>query len=86
MNSAPFATVALAGHIIVGNGAWCECGSPNCMCDPGEMRVGSQPTSDQPSTDDTAALSGVRADKDFDPSAGVMLFTLALFLGLRMRF
>jgi hypothetical protein len=86
MNSAPFATVALAGHVTVGNGAWCECGTENCTCDPGEMKVGSQPTSDQLSTNDTSALSGVKADNGFDPSAGVMLFTLALLLGLRMRF
>jgi hypothetical protein len=86
MNSAPVATVALAGHITVGNGAWCECDTDNCTCDPGEMKVGSQPTPAQSSTNDTPALPGVDVANGFDPGAGVMLFTLALLLGLRMRF
>ena len=84
MNSAPFVTVALAGHVNV-SGAYCDCGSsPDCICGPGEMRTNSQPASDQPASD-VAAPSGVEAANDFDPGAGVMLLTLALLLGLRLR-
>jgi len=30
-------------------GGWCECGSPECLCDPGEVPVGqmSRPVSDK---------------------------------------
>ena len=34
-NSAPFATVALAGH--TNHGSFCACGGPGCICDPGEQ-------------------------------------------------
>jgi len=28
--------VAFAGHVRSGIGQWCECGSNECICDPGE--------------------------------------------------
>ena len=83
INSAPFAAVAVAGHITPG-GYYCVCGSrSDCICDPGEQNVMTAPPK---ATRDayTATL-----DKEFtngiNPSAGVMLLTLALLLGLRMR-
>lgn len=80
MNSAPFATVALAGHVISGN-AYCTCGSVNCVCDPGEDRAAHAA---QSAASDSAAPSDKGAP--LDPVAGVMLLTLALLLGLRLRF
>jgi hypothetical protein len=31
---------AFAGHTIPGD--WCDCGSPGCLCDPGETPLGSR--------------------------------------------
>jgi len=28
-----------AGHSVIGS-TWCECGAPNCLCDPGEEPIG----------------------------------------------
>src|ERR1041385_1219983 len=36
----PSSSVAYAGHTMGGN--WCECGSYNCICDPGEQPIGGQ--------------------------------------------
>lgn len=35
---------AFAGHNLPGG--WCDCGSPNCVCDPGEVPPGGQPNPD----------------------------------------
>ncbi len=37
-NSAPFAPVVIAGHVVGGDYV-CTCGCPNCVCDPGETPV-----------------------------------------------
>jgi hypothetical protein len=36
--SAPFATVAIAGHGTA-SGEWCSCGCERCICDPGEVPI-----------------------------------------------
>src|SRR6185295_13510193 len=55
-NSIPYSSVALAGHVY-GSGAACECGSLNCICDPGERAMaGSQGHS----------RTSDKADKDAD--------------------
>jgi hypothetical protein len=41
--SAPFATVAYAGHTLAAN--WCECGAPGCICDLGETGGSPRPLS-----------------------------------------
>lgn len=80
MNPAPVAMVALAGHVGP-NGAWCACGSfDDCICDEGETRVRTKPAPNEPPRDDTAETSA-----GFDPGASVLLITLVLLLGLRMR-
>jgi len=33
-SNAPIASIALAGHTL--SGGYCRCGSPGCICDPGE--------------------------------------------------
>jgi hypothetical protein len=79
-NSAPFASVALAGHTLMG--AYCDCGSDGCSCDPGEVRIASSPsTSDQvaaPTTEEVATGA--------DIGAGAMVLALLLIVGLRLRF
>lgn len=80
-NSAPFTTVAYAGHVISGYG-YCPCDGSNCPYERGAM--GLQRTSDQPPTDTAASDNEVANGVDLD--FGVMLLTLALLFGLRLRF
>ena len=84
INSAPFATVAVAGHITPG-GYYCACGSSfACICDPDEQST--QSASRQTVTDSGTATLDKQIANGSDIGAGVMLLTLALFLGLRLRF
>jgi hypothetical protein len=78
----PFASSALAGHI---NGSsWCECGSPGCICDPGEIQGlrRAAPTTTQP-------VDGNPVDRTSSSTAdlgsGMLAFALALLLWFRMR-
>lgn len=85
-NSAPFATVALAGHTVLGN--WCQCGCPSCLCDPGEefeMCVNSaNPVSDaSPAPHKGRNKPGRVSELDF--GSGALLMVLALFVWSRMR-
>jgi hypothetical protein len=76
--SAPFATVALAGRNTMGG--WCECGTPGCICDPGETPGGNitmNPPKDEPGDQNT--------DQGVDPASGLMVMTLALLFWLRLR-
>jgi hypothetical protein len=36
INSAPFVSVALAGH-VTGGSRYCDCGTTDCVCDAGEV-------------------------------------------------
>jgi len=84
INSAPFATLAVAGHVTPA-GYYCACGSsPDCICEPGEQSV--KAASGQTTTDSVAATLDKQVANSSDLGAGVMLLTLALFLGLRLRF
>jgi hypothetical protein len=86
-NSAPFAVVALAGHVNMGNGAYCECGTANCICDPGEVSSKSaDATTDQLRENNSTTLVDANAANGFDPSAGALILMLALIVVLRMRF
>ena len=67
-----FSTVALAGHTNVGG--WCECGTPGCICDPGEIgNLNVRPPDQQ------------KESAPSDPGAGVLMLALAFFLWTRMR-
>lgn len=83
ITSAPFATVALAGRTIVGQ--WCDCGTPGCICDPGENPVGSaRPISaDSPAERNPRPKAGRAAGIDF--GTGAFLIGLALFMLSRLR-
>ena len=68
-----FSMVALAGHSHIGG--WCECGTPACICDPGESggNLNARPTDEQ---------------RDFvpgDSGAGFLMLALAFFLWTRLR-
>ena len=80
INSAPFASVAMAGHVIL-SGSYCPCDG---SCESGPGPQGLQRTSDQPSTD--TATSDNEVANGVDLGAGVMLLTLTLLYGLRLRF
>jgi hypothetical protein len=78
----PFASVALAGHTNAG--AWCECGTPGCICGPGEFQGlrRAAPTPTQPVNQnpvDRTSSSGA------DLGSGMLAFALALLLWFRMR-
>jgi hypothetical protein len=87
ISSVPFATVALAGHTIVGQ--WCECGAPGCICDPGEEPIGqsARPVSDRNGRSSnhgaTSTSAGRTSGLDFASSA--LMLALALFVWTRLR-
>ncbi|MEK6322792.1 MAG: hypothetical protein AABN33_14040 [Acidobacteriota bacterium] len=80
----PFATVALAGHTLAGE--WCGCGTPGCLCDPGEV-VGqsNRPVSDQTKRPLDQGASPIRARSGFDYGTGALMAALALFVWTRLR-
>jgi hypothetical protein len=76
----PFASVALAGH--TNGSAWCECGAPGCICDPGELQglrsAALTPTQPVNPVDRNGTSSA-------DLGSGMLAFALALLLWFRMR-
>jgi len=81
--SAPFATVAYAGHTLLGD--WCGCGGPGCICDPGELGGSSRPLPNKPEKafDQSASPSHSRAGFDF--GTGALVLALALMMWSRLR-
>ncbi len=82
--STPFAAIALAGHVI-GSNTLCNCGLPDCVCSPGEMRVSSHFESGEPDIGGTDAQAVPVAADDFDPGVAAMILLLALMIGYRFR-
>jgi hypothetical protein len=80
-NSAPFSTVAFAGRTIYGN--WCECGTPGCICDPGELGGSGKPVPRKASSDGKGVNQG--SAPDVDVASGLLGLALGLLLLLRMR-
>lgn len=81
--SSPFATVAFAGHTLLGG--WCECGTTGCLCDPGEQQTGQ---SAHHVTDKTAERKpkikpGRVSELDF--GTGALMIALAMLVWTRMR-
>ncbi|MEK6406544.1 MAG: hypothetical protein AABN34_06235 [Acidobacteriota bacterium] len=81
---APFATVVYAGHTTAGE--WCGCGTPGCLCDPGEV-VGqsNRPVSDQTKSPLDQGASPIHARSDFDFGTGALMLALGLFVWTRLR-
>jgi hypothetical protein len=81
----PFATVALAGHTLTGE--WCGCGSPSCICGPGELGQSNKPVSDQigkPSYQSAFPTRG-HSRSSFDFGSAALILALSLFLWSRLR-
>src|SRR5215216_5754058 len=79
VNPVPFATAAFAGHSTPG-GEYCQCGTSNCTCDPGE-RLGDQ--NNRTGSDKSDPPSNESSDVDF--GSGALILLLALFVWTRMR-
>jgi len=84
-NSAPYATVALAGHTL--SGEWCLCGGPGCICDPGELGGSSRPLPNKPekSLDQSASPIRSHSRSGFDFGTGALVLALALMMWSRLR-
>ena len=82
-SSAPFASVAIAGHVIGGT-AWCECGSPNCVCDPGETPGGHtnvrKPDGKTVTEDASPVGASSTTSLDFDSSALIMALAFLIWM------
>jgi hypothetical protein len=88
-NSAPYNTVAFAGHVF-GSGIACGCGCPNCICEPGEQarecNRAHELTVNRTGANDGQVDTSVSAPaSDFNFGAGAMLFALAMFAWFRFR-
>ena len=81
----PFSTVALAGHTLYGG--WCECGSPGCLCDPGEEQTGhsARPPADKTRRPLDQHTSPQRESTGFDYGTSALLLALALLVWSRLR-
>ena len=84
-NSVPGATVAYAGHSLVGG--WCECGAPGCICDPGELGGSGRPLPNQTEKPSRQNASPIREHprSGFDFGTGALMLALALFVWTRLR-
>ncbi|MFY9611067.1 MAG: hypothetical protein WAU45_20950 [Blastocatellia bacterium] len=81
MSSAPFATVVHAGHTVTGG--WCECGTPGCIPNAGELCGNNNARAADEQKDATTTDSA--AGFDVDPGAGLLMLALAFFLWTRLR-
>jgi hypothetical protein len=85
-NDAPrFSGVAFAGRTIL-SGAYCECGTQDCICDPGEVPPGSQSSHVGSSNSSDGDLIGQQPGADIDSMPGALLAGLLfILLWLKMR-
>lgn len=90
-NPAPFATVAFAGHVVGGAGAYCNCGCANCICDPGESQMDCPRTNRVVSSatdgavDHVVAPTGKAGSSGLDFGSSALMLALALWLWARLR-
>ena len=81
-NSAPFATVALAGH--TSSGSYCACGGPGCICDTGEQPGDGLAIAPSNGSDDYTSVNQGSAP-DIDLASGALVLALAFLFWVRMR-
>jgi len=83
--SAPFTTVAYAGHTLLGE--WCQCGGPGCICDAGELGGSSRPLPNKPEKSFDQSASPIRSHSrsGFDFGTGALVLALALMMWSRLR-
>lgn len=81
--STPFGPVAFAGHTLLG--AWCECGTTGCLCDPGEQQTGQSAhhVTDKPAERKPKIKPGRVSELDF--GTGALMIALAMLVWTRMR-
>src|SRR5262245_24767969 len=79
-SSVPFPPVALGGRTLAGD--WCQCGTPNCICDAGELPGSARPAPSNPSSGNKRVKSTA---PDVDLASGVFALALAFLLLMRMR-
>ena len=74
-----------AGHTV--GGEWCACGTPGCICDPGEVGNSHRPASDQTEKALNQVASPVRSHSrsGFDFGTGALMLALAVFVWTRLR-
>jgi len=77
-NPTPFATIAIAGHVVTGGGAWCQCGCAGCICDPGET-PGACTNSINPVTKKSDGSLDQNASFDFGSSALVLALAVLVW-------
>ena len=78
---APFAQVAIAGHVI-GGANWCQCGCAYCVCDPGEDPGACTNVRKPPSGQDGKVASRDASPVGADSAAGLDFGSSALILAL----
>ena len=87
-NSAPFATVALAGH-SVGSDLPCVCGCPGCVCYPAEQTQqcsqSARRVSDGVSLYQGASPIRAHSRSGFDYGSAALILALSLFVWTRLR-
>ena len=86
--SAPFIPTAYGGHATPGN-FWCQCGCPDCICDPGEVATEcSEARLARPINGEakipTTSPSGASRGRDFDFGSSVLLTVLVLIMMRRI--
>jgi hypothetical protein len=82
-NSAPFVTVAIAGHTAAGN--YCECGAPGCICDPGEEMRGHSASTVKDSSLENSRKTKLGRASGLDFGTTAFLLGLAFFMWSRFR-
>ena len=75
----PFNSVALAGHTTLG-GAYCECGSADCICDPGELPTAARLNQDDPADNKGPVTPASSGDGGIVLVGSLVLMALARFL------
>jgi hypothetical protein len=90
-NSVPFQSVAFAGHVLTGGGAYCQCGCDHCICDPGESpmdcpRTNRVVVSDTDSAaDHGTSPTGKTGHSGLDFGSSALMLAVALWLWARLR-
>jgi len=83
-NSVPFASIAFAGHSLMGGYA-CACGCPGCICDTGEISVecGQENMAISDKTNQIDSPVGADTASGFDFGSSALMIALAFFVWAR---
>lgn len=81
-NSAPFVTVAMAGHATP-SGRYCDCGTEDCICAPGETPIGQRITTSKSQQGESETINVSHTAIDEVGLGFLAITTLLLLLKLR---